>query len=514
MKKKIVALLLLGTMLVSSLAGCAGSSNEPAEDANAEAEAEEEADAAEEEETADEEPVNLVWYQFVNQTMADEEAVMEAVNEYLLEKINVTVDATFLTPEDYQSKMPVIISSGQEFDVCFSTSWLVNYNEYSAKGAFMEINDLLETHAPETLELVPETYWEGMTIDGKIYGVPGLKEGGNQYGLLYNKDIADELGLDMDSVTTFEDLTDIFAQIKAADPEILPTSNNLYNLKFAHEHTSGDWVLPGVTDVEGVDLYAEDNGEIINQYASQEFMDFALLVRDWYENDYVPKDPANYSYSEDFTNGKLFSVAIMYAPACLPSLEATFGHSLGYIPMSDPIQETANVTGGSIHCISYNCEYPEKAMEFINLLNTDEYLGTLIRHGIEGTHYEVSGDQISVLGDPASPAYEHGSGWFFGSVYNQKWTDTFPTDVVEQYQDFNNVLRAGAALGFTFNQEPVKNEIAALNNVIAEFLTPIAGGVVDPEVYVPQFLEKLEANGLEAYMTELQSQFDAWSATK
>ena len=43
----------------------------------------------------------------------------------------------------------------------------------------------------------------------------------------------------------------------------------------------------------------------------------------------------------------------------------------------DPLFETKNARGG-ILAISSASEHPDKALEFINLLNTDEYVGTLI----------------------------------------------------------------------------------------------------------------------------------------
>ena len=48
---------------------------------------------------------------------------------------------------------------------------------------------------------------------------------------------------------------------------------------------------------------------------------------------------------------------------------------------------------GGLLAISSASEHPDKALEFINLLNTDEYVGTLIRHGIEGEHYTAVGDK-------------------------------------------------------------------------------------------------------------------------
>ncbi|MEG0639287.1 MAG: ABC transporter substrate-binding protein [Clostridia bacterium] len=459
--------------------------------------------------------VNLVWYQFVDKVMPDHEKVMEEVNKYLKEKINATVTANFMTLDDYQQKMPVIVSSGQEFDVCFSTSWMLNYNEYVAKKAFLPIDDLLTQYAPETKAFIPESYWNGLTVGGHIYGVPGYKEAGHQFGIMYNKDMADEMGLDFSAVKCLADYEPILKTVKEKMPDLIPVSGSLYNAGIPQEHVSGDWMLPGVLNIPSMPYYKDAvQGKIFNQYETPEFMEFAKMVRSFYLNGYIPSDPANYNSSGtsnvDMKEKKTFSFLIWYAPGCEGSLEAQYGCKLGYVPLFRPILETADTTGGAIHCISQGSKNPERAMEFINLLYTDEKLGTLIRHGIEGVHYTVEGEQLKMLSDPTNPMYDYGSGWPLGTIFNQRWTTSFAPNTEQLYLDFNANLAPTEALGFTFDQSNVKTEIASLNNVIKEFFDPITLGVVDPEEYIPKFNEKLKANGLDTYLAELQAQFDAW----
>lgn len=508
--KRILALALCLAMFVSAFSACGAkpaSSAAPAPAASAAASTAGGVDHSKE--------VNLVWYQFVDKVMPDQDKVMEEVNKYLKEKINATVTANFMSLDDYQQKMPVIISSGQEFDVCFSTSWMLNYNEYVAKKAFYPMTDMLDTYAPETKKFIPETYWQGLTIGGQIYGVPGYKEAGHQFGIMYNKDMADELGLDMSTVKTLKDFETVLATLKEKKPDIIPTTGSLYNAGVPIEHVSGDWMLPGVLNVAGMEFFkGATDGKIINQYEQPEFMEFAKMARDYYTKGYLPTDPVGYgaagTANTDMKEKKLFSFLIYYAPGCESGLEATYGCKLGYIPLYNPILETADTAGGSIHCISQNSKNPERAMEFINMLTTDEKLGTLLRHGIEGTHYTLEGDQCKMIADPTNPTYDYGSGWPLGTIFNQKWTTNFAPDIEKIYLDYNAKAVGTPALGFTFNNEPVKAEIASINNVIKEFFDPIINGVVDPEEYVPKFNEKLKANGLDAYMTELQKQYDAW----
>ncbi|MGI9257108.1 MAG: hypothetical protein ACR2PY_09265 [Salinispira sp.] len=108
------------------------------------------------------EPVELVWYQFVGNNMPDEDVVFEELNKYLAEKIGVVVKPYFFTYDDFNSKMPVIISSGQPFDITFTSGWTNHYLPNVSKGAFLPLNDLLNTYAAETEEFIPDALWDAV----------------------------------------------------------------------------------------------------------------------------------------------------------------------------------------------------------------------------------------------------------------------------------------------------------------------------------------------------------------
>jgi ABC-type glycerol-3-phosphate transport system substrate-binding protein len=57
----------------------------------------------------------------------------------------------------------------------------------------MPLNDLVDKYYDEyNLGDIPEKAWEGVTIDGQIYGVPII---GNTLHLIYRQDVLDELGI-------------------------------------------------------------------------------------------------------------------------------------------------------------------------------------------------------------------------------------------------------------------------------------------------------------------------------
>ena len=185
----------------------------------------------------------------------------------------------------------------------------------------------------------------------------------------------------------------------------------------------------------------------------------------------------------------------------------------------DPLFETTSVLSGGILAISSASEHPEKALEFINLLNTDEYVGTLIRHGIEGEHYTAVGDdQVDrTMGgtlDPADNGYDYTYGWQFGTPFNQKWDISYPDNIEELFQEYNDSAVISQNNGFSFDMTPVETQVAALTNVIAEYGPSLETGSVDPEQYIPAFLEELEANGAQDLIDEVTAQVEEFQASK
>ncbi|NLC44808.1 MAG: DUF3502 domain-containing protein, partial [Clostridiales bacterium] len=62
--------------------------------------------------------------------------------------------------------------------------------------------------------------------------------------------------------------------------------------------------------------------------------------------------------------------------------------------------------------------------------------------------------------------------------------------------------------------DAVANEIAAVSNVIAEYHEPLAYGMVkDVDGHIDEFVAKLEANGVEKVIEEVQRQLNEWRAS-
>ena len=84
-----------------------------------------------------------------------------------------------------------------------------------------------------------------------------------------------------------------------------------------------------------------------------------------------------------------------------------WGKELGYEVVVSPIMETSITNAsarGAITAVNANSAHPEKAVELLNLINTDEYLRNLLNYGIEGVHWErVEADSKETLAAQGKP---------------------------------------------------------------------------------------------------------------
>ena len=97
-------------------------------------------------------------------------------------------------------------------------------------------------------------------------------------------------------------------------------------------------------------------------------------------------------------------------------------------------------------------------------------------------------------------------GWQFGTPFNQKWDISYPDNIEQLFEEYNAKAITAPHNGFTLDNSPVETEIAAISNVVEENAKALESGMVDPEVYIPQFLDALNKNGVEDLLAEINKQ--------
>lgn len=531
--KKLAGIGLSGIMAVSLLAGCGagggasgGSKGTESSKAAESSETAGSSGAAMTSEAAGEKKdsgdvVTLKWYMSLNPVYPDTDKVIAKLNEYLKDKIGVKIDYTVIANPDYKEKMPTLINSGNQFDICFTSDWNTNYLQFAAKDAFLDITDLLPKYAKETQSFIPQALWKAVSVDGKIYGVPSYKEMGWQAGFFVNTDMAKEYGIDLSTVKTLKDYTQVLKTVneksKAAGKNVIDVANMKWHFSDPYESLTNNPLLPGASAVKEYGNF-KGQDEVFNQYATQEYTDYCNLMHQWYTDGYTSKDPVNYDLDNanrdnDFKNGLLFSYLTSFAPGADGAEAVKSGHGVTFIPLMKPLFETRSAMGGLL-AISSTSKHPEKALELINLLNTDKYVGTLIRHGIEGVNYvNVGDDQVDrTMGGTLAPAdngYDYTYGWQFGSPFNQKWDISYPKNIEDLFMAYNKSAVVAPHNGFTFDNTAAEAEIAALTSAVEQYGPALETGMVDPGVNIPKFLKALDDNGVNVLLQNIKDQLAA-----
>ncbi len=452
-------------------------------------------------------PVTLTWYFVGPGEQKDTSLVEEEVNKYLKDKINASLKLYCIDWGTYAQKMNAMIASGESFDMCFTASWLNDYNKNSRNGAFVAINDLMDKYAPNTKQLLGEDFLKASQIDGKNYAIPTNKEKGRTHGILYNKTLAEKYGFDMTKVKTLQDLEPMLKTIKEKQPEFFPFIGGNGWLGF------NDWNAFNTSDTPELgDITAE--GKVINQFETPEFKQTFETLRKYYLAGYERKDilTQNGAQENSIDKGQFFVWAVNLKPGYAAERTANtqtkekYGFELGQIDLTEPVMCTADVMG-SLTAISKTSENPERAMMFLELMNTDKYLNNLINYGIENKHYKKVSD--NVIETIPESGYSLGMQWALGNQFINYLQKSEDQNKWQQYEEFNKKAKPSPELGFIFNSEPVKAEKAACDNVTSQYYRALTFGLLDTDKYLPEFLNKLKSAGGDKIISEKQKQFDA-----
>lgn len=536
-KKKLLSLALAAVMATSMLAACGDKNTDNAgttpADASADTTTDTSADSASNEFA---EPVTLKWY-LHGSTVTDDKAVMEKVNEYLGEKLNVTLEPIWGTWGDFDEGSTLAINGGDDIDIYFTCSWSADeYNAYAKKGAWVRLDDpennLIEQYGSDVWAILPDVVKEGAVIDGSdgtgVYAVPGFKDFGTQNTWDINVTLLEKYGYTLDDIknTDYYGFGDIMQKVK--EGEEAETGETFYPLNVEGAVlermvtnsviVNGDSATCNVLSyyIDPTDVSKDIGSKIENKFATEEYKKFVEKTREYYLAGYI--DPAlGTAQSANDTlvaaqNAAKYLIGTQsYALGYEVQTSAARGIEVAYVPCTPPyVDKTA--TQGAMMAISTASKNPERAMAFLNLLNTDPYLMTLLEYGIEGVHYTLNDDGLVVFNEEARATY---SPWRNGMgnitllpPQEGEGKDFFTDTFIPYYTSAKGI----PAFGYAFDSSSVETELAALSNVGGQYALALSTGTVDPETALPEFLSALDAAGIQKVVDEANAQLDAYFA--
>lgn len=528
--KKFMALLLAGALSLSALAGC-GADN-AAEESKASgsqtAQGEQGTQGSEGGEAAltyngqdVSEPVELVMY-FIGDKTEDEQLVLDEINKILKEKINATLSLKNMSLSDYSTKYALTIAGGENIDLIYTSAWAF-YQTEANKGAFAEVSDqVISDYMPLHKENQAEASWGQAKIGGKVYFVPCNMANVNGNAVLIRGDLREKYGLD--KLESIEDLQEYYTAV-ANDKEsgvsfAYDASQNNDTSKIIMLASKNDWIqmagaLNDYLAYEYKDNVAAD--DIFWMYGTEEYLEYAKLMKSWADSGFWSKSAiANATeVKEAFLNGTSASFTQNLGTVGATASQVVENHPEWKPEVFDLTPDAkrfiAGYTGDGIAVLA-NSQNQERAFMALDLLKFDKDLYYLVRHGIEGKHYEITADGMWMPGpDQSKNPYGNGFSWGFkNSLYDMTRQDTFPDQVA-----MGNIWTAEAidspTAAFSFDDTNVKNELANLRSVYTQYVPLLDLGLVeDVEKTLAEFNRQAEAAGLSKIVEEAKAQMKAY----
>ncbi|MEK5024800.1 ABC transporter substrate-binding protein [Paenibacillus sp. FSL M7-1046] len=507
-------LLSLVLMIGMTLSGCSGNNNnnktaapEKTAESTAAPAATETAKATEATETTNElEQVELSLY-LPGGPDKDVASVEQAINAYLKDKINATIKINQLSWDKPADKVNLMIQSGEVFDMVFTWNFMTN----AAKGAYLPLEELLDTYAKETKAQINPAYLQAATVNGHLYAVPTEKELGQSVGFAFDKAIVDKYGFDVNSITKLEDIEPMLKTIKEKEPTMSPL--------FMNHTDSLNWftVYPESEDLDGSNeiptLLDYKTMKVFNEYDTPEIVERLKLIRKWYQAGYINKNGATdkTELKDAVKSGKAWFVYGNMNPTSTNDWTRLAEKPM-IIKTLLPVQVSTKSLQGSMLAISRTSKNPERAMMFMNLIHTDPVLYNLLTFGIEGKHYNKVGE--NTVDFIADSGYNSVSSWMIGNVLLNYLNKNEDPKRVQLYTDWNKNSKVSPVIGFVFDSTKVQSQIGALINITKQYKNTLYSGEQDPEPILKEMNSKLKAAGLEAVINEIQAQMDAFLAAK
>lgn len=436
---------------------------------------------------------------------ADEALIEAELSKITAEKIGATVDLMPVAFSEIATTINMMLSSGEKLDII--PVWQSYYPNYIAGGQLMALDELLDDYGTG-IRQVMDNYLEAGQSGGVQYAIPVYKSYALATGLWYRVDVAEELGLEFKDKMTLREATDILRKVKS-ETDLIPYVPNVSGAQ------SYQGLYDNLTDTLGVFTDLEHCTNVENLFESDQYREFLDVMKIWYDEGLIYQDCV--SSTEQGTNLIASGTAFCTMDSYKPGDEATWSNKIGKYKMAYVETRAPMLTTNLVQVIQvgipYSCTIPDKAMAFINLMYTDPDVMNLLNWGVEGVHYQVLDDGTIDWADGVTAettGWQTEMNWQFGNQSIAHIWNGQGLDLWERISQFNDQAVKSGAFGFVWDGSDYKTQIAACNNVLSQYRTPLEFGTVDIDSTLAEFNGALKDAGLDEIIAGKQQQYDAW----
>ena len=498
---------LLGAVILLGLTGC--SKTEPVESENTQ--------------------VSLDWY--VNYSWFATPWGGNVVSDTITEETGVSVN--FITPIGNETeKLNALIASDTLPDLITLGYWEPQVDEMIDKGMVYALNELADKYEPYFWEVTDKAAISWYTKpDGNIYAYPNssispqdLEENsyiGSNQTFLVRKDIYEAIGSpDMSTTEGFMAAVEKAAKMfpKVDGKPLIPVGSHTFDNE---GNVSFDKYLMNFLSIPW-----EKNGELYDRYTDEEYIKWLKMFRQLNEKGLLATDifvDTRTQMEEKLAEGRYFCMLYQYTDMLSQQKQLyETNPDMVYMAVEGPRNANGDaptlpctsISGWTVTMISKNCENPDKAIEFISyLLSEQGQLRTYL--GVEGKTYDmveskpVLKQEVKELLDKDREAYDKQYGadnayWMLQDIVMQQQWSQEASPAEEQLREWSRkyVVYNGQYEVYL----PLGNEAASADSRIRKLWSETLPNLLRAEseeafdAVLADFVEKREEIGFRLYM--------------
>lgn len=462
--------------------------------------------------------------------LLDSDTVWSKFNEKLKEQIpDLQIEFQNVATTDYAEKWRLMMAAQEHIDIAWA-GYVLDLTSEVGKNAFMPLDDLLDEYGQDLKASMPSWVFDKSKINGKLYFIPCYQAMADQnaVGMKTPRALADKY-LDVDAfnkafgdsnkILTRDDFKVIedYCEALKKDGKLGKGISPSFLSFFANR-------LGWPRDLQPIikNAYYKSESEDFNKVydVNNDFpasLEYYKMTRDWFEKGYIRNDIlglSDWSSDEGKEDGyALWAHYINFEQE--KSDSERYGMDIKVLTLSDKVY--ANHTPSPTNTAIVNgCQAPEKAMQFINLINSEKgkELYNMLVYGLEDVHYKKIGDdrvEMILNGSAWSSQNKYGyQAWILGNTMNAYYNQ-FQTDGNKEWTEaLNERTIVSPLMGFSFDTLPVTNEIAQYDSIMKEYSDIGKGAFANWEDMLNERNKKLEIAGSDKIVEEAQKQLDEW----
>ncbi|MDR1257442.1 MAG: ABC transporter substrate-binding protein [Spirochaetaceae bacterium] len=430
----------------------------------------------------------------------DLNTVWTEINKKIGEKINATVELSFLSWAEHAQKYSLLFSGGEDFDLIFTASSWAHYETTAAMGGFHALDDnFISKYAPGIKAVVPQAAWDQAKINGRIYMIPQYQNEFNGDIYAIRGDLMRKYGYS--DLTTLPQVIEFFTKVAAdqAATGISPRGNISSGMLYEYFQVDGYTVLGG--SISELFLYhTQDASDVKPMYLLDwpKFEQYCNDMKRFYELGFWSKDSlASADQRQDgLLRGTSASMSWNLGSCLTYAVQANTTHPdwdvnlIDYNALPKTVASYIN-NGVAINAASRK---KERAMMALDLLYTDKEIHDMAVYGIPGVHWEPVGDKEYTRLPRSSDFGSYCTwGWNNMTLTREEYVpNPMPVQIKAEELEATwnrNIKPAHPLDSISIDKSGITSEVAMVESIIAQYYTPLLSGMAGD---VPQAIAALK----------------------